>query len=510
MTDKPIKGFNILIAKNEEDLKKFVGILGAGVVTNLAEKLESFKTGDTSEAKTIKDEMMQAGKNANGYFTQLASEGEDQTFYLIPTDPDVWTNPAPFDVFVAAMASVNAPTALRFIANSILVGTEKTHLVRDVEDRWATKLKAGAVEGNHDLPVRTNDAMTLARAYMTQSFAIGDVKGGDVFVIEDVGFRARQDFNVWAAWNAFMLERELSQFSGEIDEFLDVNNLANTFARPEDGAPTPELDAANSAYQAGVQEWNGYPVEKRQQLSFRIDDRLASVAQLLEIAKLIPCNMINHKQVMTLASALDDKFQQQDGQEVTLRQIITGTPMAPKETQDFLYGLLDLVNTYRAEEQDAANIARMGYAICPFMQQGDKLAYVYSHGGSQSEATVDVFSVIGNLDIVVVARLMEFFLIQMKETEGFDPYAINDAGGATLGNGQPIRLRAINADAAAAHAAGYYPEPTPNLHLLQVLIPDENNVLPGEEGYMADTYPQPVFALEVPTATEEVLAQPEA
>lgn len=510
MTDKPIKGFNILVVKTEEDLKKFVGVLGLTEVTNLAEKLESFKAGDTAEAKTIEDEMMQAGKNASGYFTKLAGDGDDQTFYLIPTDPDVWTNPAPFDVFVAAMASVQAPTALRFIANSILVGTEKTHLVRDLNDRWAEKLKAAAVEGNHDLPVRTNDAMTLARAYMTKSFVIGDVKAGDVFVIEDVGFRARQDFNIWAVWNAFMLERELDQFPGEIDEFLDVNNLAGAFAKAEDGPPSPEADAANQDYQVAVAEWNGYPVEKRQLLSFRVEDRLATVAQLLEIAKLIPCGMINHKQVMTLASALDDAFEQSDNQEVTLRQIILGTPVAPKETEGFLNELLNLVNTYRAEAQDAANIARQGYAICPFMAQEDKLAYAYSHGGSESEATVDTVCIMGGMDVVTMARLMEYFMIQMKETEGFDPYAINDAGGARMGNGQPIRLRAINADAAAVHAAGYYPELTPNLHLLQVLIPDENNVLPGEEGYQADKYPQPMFPLVEQAAAADVMETPVA
>jgi len=492
MTDKPIKGFNILIVHDDAELEKYKGILGLTEVTNLAEKLESFKTGNSPEAEalTIKDEMMLAGKKASGYFQELAAKGEDQTFYLIPADPDVWTNPAPFDVFVAAMAAVQAPTALRFIANAILVCTEKTHLVRDVEDRWAAKLKAGSIEGNHDLPVRTNDAMTLARAYMTKKLIIGNVEAESVFVVEDVGFRARQDFNIWAAWNAFNQARDLEDFSGELDQWLSDNNLAATFA-------CDDMDDASSpgalAYKSGVQEWNNYPVEKRQDLSFRVEDRLATVAQLEELSKLVPCNLINHKQVMTLASALDDAFEQQDGSHVTLRNIIKTTPVAPKESQGFLYELLNLVNTYRAEEQDVANIARQGYAICPFMQQEDKLGHVYSYGGSANEAGADIVTIIGNVDVVVIARLAEYFLIQLKETEGFDPYVINDAGGATMGNGEPIRLRAIDADAAAVHAAGYYPEPTAGLRLLQILMPDENNILPGEEGYQADKYPQPQF-----------------
>lgn len=503
-----VKGFNILIVKDEEALKKYVGILGLGVVANLADTLSSLTMGTGAlQAKTIEDEM-KATQSATEYFADLGKNGDDTTFYLIPADADVWTNPAPFDVFVAAMLAVNAPTSLRYIANSILVCTEKTHLVRDVNDRWATLLKAGSVEGNHDLPVRTNDAMTLALAYMTKSFVIGDVKKDDVFVIVDVGFRARQDFNIWAAWNAFGLNKEITGQDSDISEWLENNNLAHTFAKADDGAPTPEADAQNQAYQDAVNEWNNYSVEKRQNLSFRVDDRLATVAQLLDIAKLLPCAQLNHKQVMTLASALDDAFEQSDNSEVTLRQIILGTPLAPKEAPDFMNELLNLVNTYRAEAQDAVNIARQGYAICPFMQQEDKHAHAYSYGGSESEASVDAFCVMGNMDPVTMARLMEFFLIQMKETEGFDPYAITDAGGAKMGNGQPIRLRAINADADAAHAAGYYPAPTPTLHLLQVLIPDANNVLPGEEGYDAETYPQPMFPLPEKEATTEVMEAP--
>jgi hypothetical protein len=328
-----------------------------------------------------------------------------------------------------------------------------------------------------------------------EELVIGNIKTGEVFAFINVGFVATADFNFWAAFNAYNLDDGYTEESGhDFVDYLKNCELAKCF--PSDVEGNPELAAELEAAKA---TWATYDAAKQLSLDFEEFTNLVPIEDLKEFATLVPNAKelgLNDPQILTIASNLS--FEQQ-GHDV--RFFIKAATEAGKIDKEFLVDVVRAINYAAMKAFDEATIAQQGYqvrAVFPTEETGHDFAYSES---GDDKVGFDAFAIMRGLSCRTLAVFVDNFITLAAQDDDFDPLVINEQCGK-LSDGRPLRLKAIEADGKAAMAAGFNVRHTHNSHrMLQILVPDGNNVLPDEEGYDAASFDQPMFPLTAGEAT---------
>jgi len=320
-----------------------------------------------------------------------------------------------------------------------------------------------------------------------EELVIGNVKTGEVFIFMGVGFVAAADFNFWAAFNAYNLDDGYTEEANlDFADYLSNCELAKTF--PEDIENNPEQAAALKAAEA---LWATYDPVKQDSLAFAEFTELVSVEALKEFATLIPNALafgLNSTQIYRIASNLG--FVQQ---RLEIRQHLRLAAERGVVDKEYLIDVVRAINYAAMKTHEEQTLATHGYtvrAIFPTKEGGHDFAYSES---GDDKVGFDAFAIMRGIPCRTLAVFVDNFIAMASQDEDFDPLAINEQCG-TLADGRALRLKAIEADGKAATAAGFNIGYTHNSHrMIQILVPDANNVLPDEEGYDAVTFPQPLF-----------------
>lgn len=322
-----------------------------------------------------------------------------------------------------------------------------------------------------------------------EELVVGNIKTGEVFSFMEVGFRAIADFNFWAAFNAYNLDDGYTEEAGlDFTDFLKNCELAKVVQADVEG--NPELEAE---LKAAGELWASYGDDKQRSLAFEEFTKLVTIEGLKEFATLVPNARelgLNDPQILTIASNLD--FVQQ-GHEI--RYFINMAQEVGKIDNEFLIDCVRAINFAAMKLLDEATLAQQGYqvrAVFPTEETGHDFAYSES---GDDKVGFDAFAIMRGLPCRTLAVFVDNFITLAAQDEDFDPLAINELCGK-LSDGRPLRLKAIEADGRAATAAGFDVRHTHNSHrMIQILVPDENNVLPDEDGYNAAGFDQPMFPL---------------
>jgi hypothetical protein len=326
-----------------------------------------------------------------------------------------------------------------------------------------------------------------------EELVVGNIKTGEVFSFMEVGFLAIADFNFWAAFNAYNLDDGYTEEAGlDFTDFLKNCELAKVVQADVEG--NPELAAE---LKAAGELWASYDNNKQMSLAFEEFTKLVTIEGLKEFATLVPNARelgLNDPQILTVASNLD--FVQQ-GHEI--RYFINAAQEVGKIDKEFLIDCVRAINFAAMKLLDEATLAQQGYqvrAVFPTEEVGHDFAYSESGG---DKVGFDAFCIMRGLSCRTLAVFVDNFITLASQDDEFDPTQINEQCGK-LSDGRPLRLKAIEADGKAAEAAGFAIRD--NKHrMLQILVPDGNNVLPDEEGYDATSFDQPMFPLTAGEAT---------
>lgn len=322
-----------------------------------------------------------------------------------------------------------------------------------------------------------------------EELVIGNIKTGEVFVFINVGFVALADFNFWAAFNAYNVDDDYTEASGrDFCDWLKDGELAKTF--PSNVADNPELMAE---LKAAEDLWASYDTAKQLSLGFEEFTNLVSIEELKEFATLVPNARelgLNDPQILTIASNLS--FTQRN---LEIRYFLKMGSEAGTLDKEYLIDVVRVINHAAMKAFDEAALAQQGYqvrAVFPTKEGGHDFAYSES---GDDKVGFDAFAIMRGLPCRTLAVFVDNFITLAAQDEDFDPLVINEQCG-TLSDGRPLRLKAIEANGRAAMAAGFNVRHTHNSHrMIQILVPDENNILPDEEGYNSVAFDQPIFAL---------------
>lgn len=328
-----------------------------------------------------------------------------------------------------------------------------------------------------------------------EELIIGNIKTGEVFIFCNVGFVSQADFNFWAAFNAYNKDDGYTEESNlDFADYLANCELAKTF--PSDVEGNPELAAE---LKAAEDLWGSYDANKQVSLAFEEFSNLVSIEDLKEFVELVP-NVselgLNNAQLYRIASNLS--FVQQG---LEIRHHLKMGKAAGVVDKEYLIDVVRAINFAAIKAKDEATLAQQGYqvrAVFPTKEGGHDFAYSES---GDDKVGFDAFAIMRGLPCRTLAVFVDNFITLAVQDEDFDPLQINELCGK-LTDGRPLRLKAIEADGRAATAAGFNVRHTHNSHrMIQILVPDANNILPDEEGYNAESFDQPMFPLTSGDAT---------
>lgn len=330
---------------------------------------------------------------------------------------------------------------------------------------------------------------------LNEQLLIGNIKATEVFVVFQVGFIAQVDFNFWVAFNAYNLDEGYTEESNkDFSDYLIDNSLAKAF--PQDMEIHPALVEEHKAAEA---LWLSYSHEKQLTLAFGDFTNLVSVQDLRDLHALVPAagELLNHDQIYCIAANLEYTLQG-----ITIREYLTKASDVVKQDKEFLINCIRAINFAAAKAEDEELIAAQGYAIKQvFATEEGGYDRAYSNG-AVSKVGFELISLVHGISARTLGVFVDNYIVMASEDDEFDFTAVNERCG-TLSTGVALRTRAIEADPKALKEAGFMPELelTEGLRVIQILVPDADNVLPDEEGYNHVIYPQLMFPLTAGDAT---------
>ena len=330
---------------------------------------------------------------------------------------------------------------------------------------------------------------------INEQLLIGNIKATEVFVCFQVGFIALIDFNFWVVFNAYNLDDGYTEKTQkDFSDYLMDKSLAKCF--PQDVETHPGLAEELKAAEA---LWLSYPQDKQYSLSFGDFTNLVSVQDLRDLATLVPWadTLLNNHQIYDIASNLEYVIKG-----VSIREYLMTATDATKQDKDFLINCVRAINFAVAKAEDEALFAAQGYVVSTtFATEEGGYDRAWTKG-AMSKVGFEAISLVHGISARTLGVFVDNYITMATEDDGFDITAITDRCG-TLSNGQALRIRAIEADPKALKASGFLPdlELTEGLRVIQILVPDADNVLPDEEGYNHVIYPQLMFPLTAGDAT---------
>lgn len=487
------KGFNLIIASSAEELGNYVMANNLGEAVNL-EALIHQHAQDTDASAIFK------GLVATEVVNKLPVEGKGEWYFLL-AKPDVWqpgTGKSPHAIAVDAIAASRFPDSIQFLANQVVVITGNEGVVvrcatptLDVNPVTEEELKTIEQLASEDtflgrLVAQGDDTLATVvaeRLKMAKRPAlIGNIKEGEVFVVNNQGYQAVTGFNFWAAAHDYANLPGLDS-SLEFDDYLSIFSLANV----------GQTDEENDAMQ---KLWGELTQERQAELMFQIDHELAirSFGQLLAFEALLgdyrPQLMTVY--VAVIAAALDLEGQLKQHAAATHEEVVRIMTLDEAER---LAAFTELAQNilYLHQDQRLSELT-----------EGESMIITHRYPANKQINVVQTVGVSGvaGFDVVMAVALLS----DTSETliEGWCQWAANRAPEArfdvcdelaNLGevDGMALRLKAIEIDGTAALADGLIHPRTNPKQMLQLLIADSKNILPDEEGYDTN-FIQPVFS----------------
>jgi len=318
-------------------------------------------------------------------------------------------------------------------------------------------------------------------------FVIGEVKQGSLFAVAMILRRAKKDFNFYVEYEAFMKGRETLV---EEEVLTWIEELGDMVER------TPESEA----------EYLALSHKEQQAIDFQFTgEAMPSHAALEFIRQRFPnlMDFIDHYGAVTLASNLD--FETPVGQVHAVLESL-GQQTEEPNVSGALAELVLAINIPKAKDEQDRIIAQHGYAISPvFAQSPEGMNRLYTIAG-RNKFGFELFCVQGHADLDLLGSLLGCVIA--LHLDGTPILEVKDTI-AKMANGDDMRYRIIEADPVAAQALGHFGDFEPGDRLIQCVFADNNNLLPGEEGYNDKDFKQPVFALEAadPVFDKEALAE---
>lgn len=305
-------------------------------------------------------------------------------------------------------------------------------------------------------------------------YPIGNVKENGLFALAGQVLRAVKDFNFYVEYAN--LVQSTPEYTSEV-----IKAWIDTLGQPLEN--TPE----NAA------EYHAMTDRQQQDVDFNFNGvRMPTVAALEFVQKTFPdiADYINPYQILTIAGNLDAVIDLGPVHEVLGRLAGQERPEAEIMT-NALSELVISINIPLAEEEQERIIAEHGYAIAPISDQ--KANYAFTISGETAFGT-ELLCVQGRADPDLICSLMGCVISLIQE--GKPVLEINDTI-ATMKDGTEMRYRLVKADPVLALTElGELSKFKPDTQLVQLVVADTNNLLPGEEGYDNVNFYQPVFELK--------------
>lgn len=307
-------------------------------------------------------------------------------------------------------------------------------------------------------------------------YPIGNVKENGLFALGGNVLRAVKDFNFYVEYAQFIENNpEVAQEA--------VQLWVETLGLPLEH--TPE----NAA------EYHGMTDRQQQDVDFNFrGGRMPSVAALEFVSKTFPdiAEYINPYQIITIAGHLDVQLNLGTVHQL-LEALANQERPEPEIMTNALSELAIAINIPMMEEEQARIIAEHGYAISPV--SGDKGNFAFTISG-ETAFGFDLLCVQGRADPDLICSLLGCVIALIQE--GQQVLEITDVI-ARMKDDTEMRYRLIEADpVAAVSALGSMGGLESGKRLIQLIVADLNNLLPGEEGYDDEHFHQPVFELKEP------------
>lgn len=311
-------------------------------------------------------------------------------------------------------------------------------------------------------------------------YVIGEIKQGGLFAVASVMHRALKDFNFYVEYETFMKGRT------EVER-ESVLAWMDTLGKPVEQSPEAEA------------EYLALPHKEQQAIDFQFTgSAMPSQAALEFIRQRFPniADFADHYQLVTIAANLN--FETNVGQVHEILETL-GQRTEEPGIAGALKELVMAITLPQAEEEQARIIAEHGYAISPVYATGpDGMNRVYTISG-RNKFGFELFCVQGHADLDLLCSLMGCVIALHQEGT---PILEVSAPIATMADGTPMKYQVIEADPELANILGHFADFKEGDRLIQVVLADNNNLLPHEEGYNSEHFSQPVFPLEPsPTLT---------
>jgi hypothetical protein len=311
-------------------------------------------------------------------------------------------------------------------------------------------------------------------------YPIGNVKQNGLFALGGQVLRALKDFNFYVEYALFV--NNTPDFTQESVK-LWVETLGSLLERTEEN----------------VNEYHSLTDRQQQDVDFNFNgERMPTVAALEFVQKVFPniADFIDPYQIATIASHLDMVLTLGSVHEL-LTALATQECPNPQIMTNALSELVIAINLPLMEEEQKRIIAEHGYAISPVC--GEKANYAFTLSGDTAFGT-ELLCVQGKADPDLICSLMGCVIALIQE--GKQVLEIDDTI-ATMKDGSVMRYLLIKADPILAIAElGELGSIKAGSPLVQLVVADINNLLPGEEGYDSVNFYQPVFELKEETAGE--------
>lgn len=304
-------------------------------------------------------------------------------------------------------------------------------------------------------------------------YAIGEVKQGGLFAVASIMHRAIKDFNFYVEYEAFMKGRT----SVEKEEVLAwMDTLGKPVEQSEENQKE-YLALSHKEQQAVDFQFSGEAMPSHAGLEF-LNQRFPTIA-----------NHADHYEIATIAANLN--FDTNVGQ---VHEIIEA--LGQREGEPGIRGALKevvlAINIPKAQAEQARIIEQYGYAISPvYAENAEGMNRVYTING-RNKFGFELFCVQGHADLDLLCSLLGC-VIALHE-EGTPILEVNGAI-ATMADDTKMRYQLVEADPVAAQALGHFGDFKEGDRLIQLVLADNKNLLPDEEGYNIEHFKQPVFAM---------------
>lgn len=468
-----VRGFHLVVAPTMEAVATVVEGKGYTSVTSFADI-----------AAQLRDRVKTDGVAViTDFLDELTS---DKAYFIVLPEVEYGVDAPAMPILGNAVAYVDTPEVALFMITSATIAYPDGKVVEWDRSKDAPPAAVGGTFMQRFLTKSDEELREFRDIRLTNAkveLALGNLKEGDLFSVNETGFQAVTDFNLWAAAHDYATLEGLDE-SLEFIDYLDLFSLA-------EGADS------GPAGQVMFDAWSALPEEVQLQRSFDLDDTVSrmmpeAIKRFVEVTGFTEIK-VPAPIVFNIATNLEMELQTFDGSTVTVLQDLERASQFPTpETIGF--ELIELNNAVLTVLQNR-RIAELKDGEAVIVVGG----YAYKGHALLTAGTVGVAKkfgfeafILAPLNRETMTNLLSDWVTAATQ-EGADPLAVVMPEATIGADGVGLRLRAIEADfdtLRVANVIGNAMQKPDKVY--QVLVADKNNLLPDEEGYDAE-FIQPVY-----------------